>query len=208
MISDEIGVLFTSRCYAEEIAAGEGYLDVVQSRMETAANDAPEQWEGVETYDPGTPVAWIMWNGGAGTYSVGDIYNPSDNTEGITAHDVVVDGAGEYTVSLDFAGENDGITFAALALADGELLYPNAILDIKEITVDGNKLPMIAQEYTSSDDGKCTRVNLYNTWVNTLPDDARTASGNFNNAKPVILNASDLVGIKNITIRFELIIPE
>lgn len=208
MISDEIGALFTSRCYVEEIAAGEGYLEVVQNRMETAANDAPEQWEGVETYEPGTPVAWIMWNGGAGTYSVGDIYNPSDNTEGITAHDVVVDGAGEYTVSLDFAGENNGLTFAALALADGELLYPNAILDIKEITVDGNKLSMVAQEYTSSDDGKCTRVNLYNTWVNTLPDDARTASGNLNNAKPVIVNASDMVGIKNITIRFELIIPE
>ncbi len=207
MITDEMTELFTSRCYAEESAL-DGYIEDVREHMNTAVAEAPEQWEGVVTYEPGTPVAWIMWNGGAGTYSVGDIYNPSDNTEGITAHDVVVDGPGEYEVSLDFAGENNGLTFAALALADGELLYPGAILDIKEITVDGEKLKQVADDYTSSDDGKCTRVNLYNTWVKNLPDDARNVSGHLENAKPVIIDAADMVGIKNITIKFELVIGD
>ncbi|MGN0435482.1 MAG: glycoside hydrolase family 5 protein [Wujia sp.] len=206
MISDELTELYTSRCYAEEEAAGDGYLDTVKANMEAAVEAAPEQWEGIAVYEPGTPVAWIMWNGGAGTYSVGDTYNPADNTVGITAHDVVVDGAGEYTISLDFEGGNDGITFAAIGLADGELLYPNAIIDIKEITVDGKVIEQVADDYTSSDDAKCTRVNLYNAWVNKLPDDARNIEGDLSNAAPVILDPNDLQGIKNISITFELVI--
>jgi endoglucanase len=148
-----------------------------------------------------------MWNGGAGTYSVGDVYNPSDNTEGITAHDVVVDGAGEYTVSLDFAGGNTGVTFAALAIADGELLYPGCIIDIKEITLDGNPITLQKLAYTSSDDGICTRVNLYNEWVKDIPDDARNKSGQLGLAGPCIIDKTELNDVKNITITFELIVP-
>ncbi len=207
MITGEITDLFTGRCYAEELAAGDSYLTTVQTNMDAAYEAAPEKYDDVEEYEPGTPVAWIMWNGGAGTYSVGDVFNPSDCTEGITATNVVTDGAGTYTVSLDFAGGNSGLTFAALALADGESLYPDCILDIKEITVDGNAVTLTADPYTSSDDGKCTRVNLYNQWVNKLPDDARNASGDLTNADPCILDPADTVNINNISITFELIVP-
>ncbi len=206
MITKDILNLFTSRCYAEESAKGDAYLPSVEEHMQAAMDGAPEMWEGVETYEPGTPVAWIMWNGGAGTYSVGDTYNPADNTAGIIAHDVVVDGEGTYTVSLDFEGGNNGLTFAALALADGELLYPGCILDIKEITVDGEPLKLSAMAYTSSDDGKCTRVNLYNAWVNQIPDDARNLAGNLSFSSPEIVNPADLVDIYNITITFDLVI--
>ena len=167
MISDEMTELFTSRCYAEESAAGETYLDNVKKEMEEVAAAAPEAWKGQETYAPGTPVAWIMWNGGAGTYSVGDTFNAADCTAGITATNTVLDGAGEYTVSLDFAGGNNGLTFAALAIADGEILYPGAIIHIKEMTLDGTPVEL-GKYYTSSDDGKCTRVNLYNPWCGDL----------------------------------------
>jgi endoglucanase len=146
-----------------------------------------------------------MWNGGAGTYSVGDEFNAADCTAGITATNVVVDGAGEYSVSLDFAGGNDGLTFAALGLASGEDTYPGAIINITSITVDGKELELIADPYTSSDDGHCTRVNLLNEWVPTPPDDARTVDGDTSNISAVIIDKNELVGIKNITVNFELI---
>lgn len=213
MISDEQTKLFTSRCYAEEIAAGDSYLEEVKKEMKEVAAAAPEHWEGQEVYAPGTPVAWIMWNGGAGTYSVGDKFNAADNTEGITATNVVVDGAGEYSVSLDFAGGNTGLTFAALAIADAEVLYPGAIINIKEVTLDGTAVPF-ENYYTSSDDGKCTRVNIYNGWCGDLQkqvkkDDCnfRTVDGDLSNITATPLDSTLLSGTKNITITFELIIP-
>lgn len=208
MLTDELTALFSSRCYAEEVKAGDGYLDSVKASMAEDEANAIEMWEDVTVVEPGTPVAWIMWNGGAGTYSVGDKYNPADNTAGITAHDVIVDGPGEYTVSLDFAGGNTGVTFAALALADGELLYPGCILDIKEITYDGNPVKLQKMAYTSSDDEICTRVNLYNEWVKELPEDARNKAGMLGFASPCIIDKTELNDVKNITITFELIVPE
>lgn len=209
MMDDSLTLLYTSRCYQEESSQDSAErAALLEEHMMDMEAQAPEMWEGVETYEPGTPVAWIMWNGGAGTYSVGDVYNPSDNTEGITAHDVIVDGAGEYTVSLDFAGGNDGLTFAALAIADCELLYPGAIIDIKEILLNGEPAKLAGLPYTSSDDSICTRVNLCNTWVSEIPDDARNRQNNLNMATPVILKSTDVVGINNITINFELIVPE
>ena len=46
-------------------------------------------------------------------------------------------------------------------------------MDIKEILVNGEPYEMKGQAYTASDDGKCTRVNLYNSWVSTVPDEGQ-----------------------------------
>lgn len=208
MITQEMLDLFTGRCLDKEMQAGDDYLTQVKANMDAAMQNAPEMYDDVVTYEPGTPVAWIMWNGGAGTYSVGDVYNPADNTMGIHATDVVVDGPGEYTVRLDFDGGNTGLTFAALALADGELLYPGCILKIKEICYDDQPVKLIAMPYTSSDDGKCTRVNLLNEWVGQAPSDARTAHGVLEGTSPVILDKTQINGIGSISITFELIVPE
>lgn len=213
MISDETTKLFTSRCYAEETALGDSYLEAVKKEMEEVAAAAPDHWAGQEVYAPGTPVAWIMWNGGAGTYSVGDTFNAADNTTGITATNVVVNGAGEYTVSLDFAGGNDGLTFAALAIAEGEILFNKPIINIKEVTLDGTAVPF-ENYYTSSDNGKCTRVNLYNAWCGDLQKQVakgdcnfRTVDGDLSNITATPLDPTLLKGTKNITITFELLIP-
>ncbi len=201
-----VAQVFAGRSFEKENVAGADYLVNVKKHMETVSANAPEMWDGVETYEPGTPVAWIMWNGGAGTYSVGDVFNPADNTAGITATNCIVDGAGTYTVSLDFQGGNDGVTFAALAIADAEILYPGCFIVINSITVDGTKLELTAVPYTSSDDKKCTRVNLVNEWVKSVPDDARTLMGPLSNASAVIVDKTKLVGIHNITIDFRLVV--
>lgn len=206
MINEEIAELFSGRRYELEEQAGEDYLVEVKNRMETAAEAAPEVWTGTETYEPGTPVAWIMWNGGAGTYSVGDTFNAADCTAGITAHNTVIEGPGEYTVSLDFAGGNDGLTFAALGLANCETLYPGCIVNIKKILVDGEPIKMKAMGYTCSDDSRCTRVNLLNEWVTAVPQEARSVSGQLSMCSPVILDKTQMVDMKNITIVFDFIV--
>lgn len=203
MFNEELTQLFTSRRYEIEAQQAEEYIEKVNKHRDDFLSDAIEMWNGVQTYADETPVAWIMWNGGAGTYSVGDTFNPADNTAGIIATNTIINGAGEYTVSLDFENGNDGLTFAALAVANGEVLYPKNVILIEELTIDGKPANMIASPYTCSDDGICTRVNIINEWVSTLPADARSMQG-LSNAGAVILDKNDLVGIHNITIKFRL----
>lgn len=215
-ITPEMKELYTSRNYVKEIEAGDDYLASVQNRIDTLTNEAPENWPDQEVYEAGTPVAWIMWNGGAGTYSVGDTFNDADCTAGIHPTNTVIneDGKGEYTVSLDFDGAKDGLTFAALAIADGELLFPGAAIDIKEITMNGEPLD-IGKYYTCSDDKKCMRVNLYNGWCGDLskqiekPDcNYRTVDGNLEDITATPINTEDMVAVENITITFKLKMPK
>lgn len=205
MLDISLETLFTGRSYEAELTAGDDYLTKVKMDIENRHNSAPDMWEGVETYEAGTNIAWIMWNGGAGTYSVGDTFNPADNTEGIKATNALITGAGNYSVSLDFEGQNDGLTFAALGISDGEIAFPNCIIQITSITVDGTPLKLTAQPYTNSDDKKCTRVNLYNSWVTEVPASSRALSP-LSVTSPCIIDTTSLVGIKNITVNFSLII--
>ncbi len=202
----EVAAIFLERSYEKEKAAGDEYLPSVKARMEETLAGAKDMWEGVETYETGTPVAWIMWNGGAGTYSVGDVFNPADNTAGITAHNAIVDKPGEYEVSLDFEGGNDGLTFAALAIADGELLYPKGYIMIDSITLDGEALELSGTPYTTSDDGKCMRVNLLNEWVTQVPDSGRSLTAPLMSCTPNPVDKTKIVGIYNITVKFRLIV--
>ncbi|MCR4781440.1 MAG: cellulase family glycosylhydrolase [Lachnospiraceae bacterium] len=206
MIDPSLAELFTSRNYASEKSSGASYLPNVKSRMEANLNKAPEKWDDVEDYNPGDSVAWIMWMGGAGTYSTGDTFNPSDNTAGIKASNAVVTGPGEYSVSLDFANGNSGVTFSALGIKDAEIKYPGCIINIKEITIDGQAQDLSKVGYTTSDDGKCTRVNLMNEWVGQLPTNARTINGDLTNASAVILDKTKINNIHNITVKFEFVV--
>ncbi len=116
-------------------------------------------------------IAWIMYtsNDWAVQYSVGNEYTPPSATTGLVATDVEITGEGTYTVALDFSGVSGGYAtgcaFTAVGLANGELLYPGYIMDIKEVKVNGEVYENLGKFYTCSDDEKCTRVNLYNSWV-------------------------------------------
>ncbi len=103
-----------------------------------------------------------------------------------------ITGDGQYTVSItgdtnairydatgDANGELEcgGVSFAAIKVIDGTKLFPNMSIEVTEIRVDGKAVEMTAKNYTSSDDGEEMRANIYNSWVNKLPDDAHTAAG-------------------------------
>lgn len=106
---------------------------------------------------------------------------------------VPITGNGDYTASLttdtvgfrlDTTGDaNDdscvpgGMSFMALIIKDGMTTCPDAVITINEIRLNGEAIPMSAKNYTSSDDGKELRSNIYNGWVNSLPGDAKSAEG-------------------------------
>ena len=121
-----------------------------------------------------------------------------------------ITGPGTYTVGLDFTGTVQGysnsIAFSALGIANGEKLFPNYVVDIKEVLINGEVYRLKGRAYTTSDNGETTRVNLYNSWVTSVPvNAARMHSGNLAGAPPTPINISDPVisRIESIYITFD-----
>jgi endoglucanase len=154
-------------------------------------------------------LAWIMYNSSDWSvlYSAGDVYDPVTKTEGIIATDVPVTGEGTYTVSLDFTGTGTGFAnsaiFSAIGIANGELLFPDYVINIKEVLVNGEPYALNGKPYTTSDDKKCTRLNLVNEWVTSIPKEARTLDGNLNGASPTVLDPATLGNVETLTITFD-----
>ena len=142
-------------------------------------------------------------------------------TMGIKVVEPVVYAPGTYTASIDFTGTAngavDGVSFAALMLNRGEVAFPYAILDIKEVKVNGEAVAFKPGYTTYDNDGSYqTRVNLYNAWVgvdattgmlpndDTRPADVRTADGS-TEVTPMMLDAAILNGVKTMEVTFEFI---
>lgn len=211
---DELAALFAERAREKEAAKDEAeMLSEIDKRMADAIENAPKERE-KETVNPDEveAMAWIMWNGGNMSYSVGDKYNPGDCAAGLEATDVKVDGAGTYTVGLDFTktegGKASSVTFSALAVAYGEDLYPGYSIEIKEVLLNGQPYTLTAKPYTASDDKHCTRVNLINEWVGSLPEDAHCADGDITDASPVIIDKTTFVNVETLQITFDYVAPE
>ena len=110
-----------------------------------------------------------------------------------SAGTVPITGNGDYSVSIttntygcreqasggdphaDIKGE--GLSFLAVMIKEGETKYPDAVITVNSVKVDGKEVAMTSKPYTSSDDGKDTRENIFNTWVTTPATDARSTEG-------------------------------
>ncbi len=125
------------------------------------------------TDDPNASVAWIMYTDDkwAVQYRVGDKYDLDAYTDGVIAKDVLIEDEGTYTVSLDItpSAKDATLGFMAVGIANGENNFEDYVIDIKEIKINGEKVELTAQPYTCSDDKICTRVNIYNPYVNAAP---------------------------------------
>ncbi len=208
----------------EEIAALYAERNVVSQStftdseiQENARKAMEEALEASKSYDNSSEyvmtgeeeaVAWIMYQSADSqlAYSVGDVYDPTSKSNGIVVTDAKIEGEGTYTVGIDFTGTEQGyansVMFSALGIYNGELLYPNYVVDITEFLVNGEPYDMDGIPYTSSDDKKCTRVNLYNGWVGSIPEDARAASGDVSEASATLLNQETLGNVESISITF------
>ncbi len=205
MIDDEVAGLYLAHSYAsQEAQSAEEIRQAAQAVMAEALANSEEAAGLAEDES----VAWIMYNSGDWSlmYSVGDVYEPDSKTEGIVATDAVVTGEGTYTVGLDFTGTSagyaDSVIFSALAVGNGETLYPGYVINIMEIRINGEPYQLQGKPYTSSDDGICTRTNLYNEWVTSVPEEARTVDGSLMYATPNLLDASTLGHVETIEVTF------
>lgn len=212
---DDILAMYQEKRQANE--EGQDYADVqaaAAAEIAAAAAEAPVTFQqDAVVVDDKTALAWIMWNDGswALTHSVGDTYNADSISEGLVATNAVITGEGKYTVGLDFTGTAQGysasVAFAAIGISNGEALYPNYLVNIKEVRINGEIYRLKGRAYTTSDDGVCTRVNLYNEWVTSVPKTARLPGGNLAGATPTPINRNDAViaEIKTIEIDFEYV---
>lgn len=212
---DDILAMYQEKRQANE--EGQDYADVqaaAAAEIAAAAAEAPVTFQqDAVVVDDQTALAWIMWNDGgwALTHSVGDTYNADSISEGLVATNAVITGEGKYTVGLDFTGTAQGysasVAFAAIGISNGEALYPNYVINIKEVRINGEIYRLKGRAYTTSDDGLCTRVNLYNEWVTSVPKTARLPGGNLAGATPTPINRNDalIAEIKTIEIDFEYV---
>ncbi len=211
IIDESIAAVYQEYSYSEQSKMStEEIAEAAQTRMDEAYENADEGY----VLEDDTATAWIMFTSSdwSMTYSVGDVYDPTSKTAGVEAVDVEITGEGTYTVSLDFTGTDAGYAnstmFCALAISNGETLYPGYCIDIQEILINGEAVDLQGRAYTTSDDGVCTRTNLYNEWVTAVPDEARIKGGILEGATPSVLDPETLGNIETFTITFDYIAGE
>lgn len=204
IMDDGAAELYLSRTAATEVGkTAEQISKEAKEKMDATYESITANSGGV---DDNTALAWIMFNSSdySYMYSVGDTYDPSQISGGVKATDALIDGEGLYTIGLDFTGTGSGYAvgtaFSAIGIANGETLYPGYYIDITSIKVNGEEYKMIARPYTTSDDKKCTRVNLYNEWVKT--PNGRTSVGGLTGCSATVLDNATLGVIKTLEITF------
>ena len=195
--------------YSDVAASGKAALDaMIAAAPDSLAENAPKA-------DADSCVAWIMFSGGdwAVSYSVGDTYTPDSITPGIVPTDAEITGPGTYTVALDFTGTDKGYAsntaFSAIGISNGELKYPGYCIFFTEVVINGETVKLKGRNYTCSDDGKCTRSNLYNEWVDmkTARGGARVLIGDLTGISATVLDreqkAMQRIRTIEVTFRYE-----
>ena len=211
-LDTDVEALYKARSYEAQSSLDDGTIkENAKAEMAAALAAAPESLDNTTPAGAASDetIAWLMFNSNDWnvTYSVGDEYNPSEKTEGIVAEDVKITGEGTYTVSLDFsktgAGYANSTVFCALGISNGELLYPGYIINVVDLQINGKSYPLVAEPYTTTDDKKCTRMNIYNAWVKAVPAEARTEDGDLSAVAPCIVDNEELGNITSISLTFE-----
>ena len=174
---------------------GQAYLAIADSKWDV-------QYWGTATKDG----YMLAYNAGIADIK-GDGYyvvSVSADTEGFR-YDMTGDPKGDYTP--------EGLGYLSVIIPDGEKLYPNAVISIDSVVVDGNELELSAKNYTISEDGEETKANLYDSWVTNPPVESRTPDGSLydedgdaldirKSYSAQIVNLEDFETWKNVEVRF------
>ena len=213
-VSDEnIANIFRNRSAAKE--AGVDYETIkanAQKAIDELYQKAKDEMMDEDFIAPADDkaVAWIMYQSSDWNiaYSVGDTYDPTNMSTGIKAKNALITGEGTYTISLDLsgAGKAKGFAFSAIGISNGEQSFPGYIITIDKVLINGEEYTLATKNYTSSDNGKCTRSNLYNQWVPNVPDDGRILGGDLSeaSASPIQIGKDE---IKTLEITFTYSAP-
>ena len=217
MGDEEMAAVYAGRNAASEV--GKDYADIAaagKAALDSTVEAAPESLVSTDfTLTDDTCVAWIMFSEGnwSLSYSVGDIYTPDSISPGIKATDAEITGPGTYTVALDFTGTEKGYAentaFSAVGIANGETLHPDWCIMITELKINGEPVNLKGRNYTCSDDGKCTRTNLFNEWVDmkSARSGARVLFGDLTGISATVLDrelpAMQKIATLEVTFRYE-----
>lgn len=143
---------------------------------------------------------------------------------------VEITGDGSYTVSVtcdtdaarydctgDASGEliANGSEFMAVQIMDGADLFPDAIITIDSVVVDGTEIALTASSYTNTEEAEVDdvthnniRANVYNAYVTEIPDDARSTEGYLSDLSdssaysPTIIDNGDIGDWYTIEVNF------
>ncbi|MBQ9251673.1 MAG: DNA-binding protein [Clostridia bacterium] len=133
-------------------------------------------------------------------------WNDGNVAEGVTPILAAVTGEGEGTVGLEFAEPSEGLAFAAVGIKNGEKLIPGYIIQVTGVYLnDSEENILTGKSYTNSDDKVETRANVYNEWVSALPEDARTADGNLEDASPMIVDKEAFTGVTSVKVTYRIV---
>ena len=210
----EMAAVYAGRNAASE--AGKDYSEIAaagKAALDSMIGEAPESLVSTDfTLTDDTCVAWIMFSEGnwSLSYSVGDTYTPDSISPGIKATDAEISGPGTYTVALDFTGTEKGYAentaFSAVGISNGETLHPDWCIMITELKINGEPVKLKGRNYTCSDDGKCTRTNLFNEWVDmkSARSGARVLFGDLTGISATLLDREldDMQKIRTIEVTF------
>ena len=205
---EEVADFFAKHAYSsvESLKTTQEIKDAAKKTMDKCLENAPAG----EVVPDTEARAWIMYTSSdwSKQYRVGNDY-PEGQTAGIVPTDVTVTGPGTYTVALDLteAGGGNGFIFSAVGILNAENLFPGYFINIKEIRIDGKAVELTAKPYTTSDDGNCTRVNLYNEWVKSLPEEARVSDGDLSDCGSNIIDITKYTTFNTIEVEFEFVAP-
>lgn len=125
-----------------------------------------------------------------------------ESSDAVAVKTAQITGDGEYTVGLEFATPAEGLAFTALGIVAGENTFPGACIKITDMRVNGVSIVPVAAGYTSSDDGLCTRMNIFNEWVSALPEDARVADGELADANWITVSKDDFASVTSFEVDF------
>ena len=217
MGDEEMAAVYAGRNAVSE--AGKDYADIAaagKAALDSTIEAAPESLISTDfTLTDDTCVAWIMFSEGnwSLSYSVGDIYTPDSISPGIKATDAEITGPGTYTVALDFTGTEKGYAentaFSAIGISNGETLHPDWCIMITGLKLNGEPMNLKGRNYTCSDDGKCTRTNLFNEWVDmkNARSGARVLFGDLTGISSTLLDrglpAMQKITSLEVTFRYE-----
>lgn len=206
--SSEAAVETEAPTEAEESSAAES------SAAENAAANANEQVNAIVVEDSVVAEDGDAYLAFADGRYVGYYWGTDADTLTYAATNATINGNGQYTVALDATtngynqttgyADMQGLTFAAVIVKNGTTLYPNMVITIDSIKLDGTEVEMTKKPYTSSDDGKEMRSNIYNGYVdaNNVPDDARTADGDLTNCSPQVVDTASFGTYQKIEVTF------
>lgn len=135
---------------------------------------------------------------------------PASET-GVEYTNAQVTGPGKYTVGLKFNWQKaEGAIQFNLIINDAEVLFPGYYVDITDIRVNGESIPMNENYYgTYHDDTKSGMVPLYNSYWDPFftpdavgPQNYRSFDGTPEDATHMVINPDDIVNGDTIEVDF------